>query len=187
MDSVASGDVESEEEAEDVDAKGATGAAADKVKDLGAFIREQRTAAQKSVRNLASEAGVSNPYLSQIERGLRNPSAEILQSIARALRISAETLYVKAGILDEREERGTDLAEAIRADPHLSESQKRSLLEVYQSFRRQAGVQELHPSHRPDREARPSHVTANERHARRKVARNGTGRTRPDAADAAGA
>jgi len=119
-----------------VDSKGATGAAADKVKDLGAFIREQRNAAQKSLRHLATEAGVSNPYLSQIERGLRKPSAEILQSIARALRISAETLYVKAGFLEERH---TDLAEAIRADPGLSESQKRSLLEVYLSFRREPG------------------------------------------------
>ena len=119
-----------------MDPKSATNAATDKVKDLGSFIREQRHAARKSLRHLASEAGVSNPYLSQIERGLRKPSAEILQSIAKALRISAETLYVRAGILEERE---TDLEQAIRADPALSESQKRSLLEVYQSFRREGG------------------------------------------------
>lgn len=116
--------------------RAATGAAADKVKDLGSFIRDQRQAAQKSLRHLAREAGVSNPYLSQIERGLRKPSAEILQSIASALRISAETLYVRAGILEERR---TDLAEAIVADPWLTESQKRSLLEIYRSFRAVGG------------------------------------------------
>ena len=87
-----------------------------------------------SLRNLAVQAGVSNPYLSQIERGLRKPSAEILQRVAGALRISAETLYVKAGILEERED---DLAGRILADPHLKEAQKRALLEVYQSFRQE--------------------------------------------------
>jgi transcriptional regulator with XRE-family HTH domain len=104
-----------------------------KLRELGGFIRDQRKAAQLSVRNLASLAGVSNPYLSQIERGLRKPSAEILQAIAKALRISAESLYVKAGILEERE---GDLAEHILADPGLTEQQKRALLEIYQSFRR---------------------------------------------------
>jgi len=112
-----------------VDAKDAASSA---VRDLGAFIREQRTAAQLSVRNLAALAGVSNPYLSQIERGLRRPSAEILQAIAQALRISAESLYVRAGILEERD---GDLVAHILADPHLSETQKRALVEVYLSFR----------------------------------------------------
>ncbi len=102
-----------------------------RVRDLGGFIREQREAAQLSVRHLAKRAGVSNPYLSQIERGLRKPSAEILQSIASALRISAETLYVKAGILEERQ---TDLASAIVSDQTLTEKQRRALLEIYRSF-----------------------------------------------------
>lgn len=115
-----------------MDAKDAKDSAAGKVRDLGAFIRDQRKSAQLSLRNLAKQAGVSNPYLSQIERGLRKPSAEILQAIASALRISAETLYVKAGILEERD---GDLAAAILADSTLSEQQRRALLEVYLSFR----------------------------------------------------
>ncbi len=110
----------------------ATSAAAGAVRDLGAFIREQRKGAQLSLRNLAQLADVSNPYLSQIERGLRKPSAEILQRVAEALRISAETLYVKAGILEERDD---DLAARIAADSTLTEKQKRALLEVYLSFR----------------------------------------------------
>jgi transcriptional regulator with XRE-family HTH domain len=115
-----------------MDPKDATASAKDAVRDLGSFIREQRKAAQLSLRNLASLAGVSNPYLSQIERGLRKPSAEILQRVAEALRISAETLYVKAGILDERDD---DLAARIASDTTLTEKQKRALLEVYLSFR----------------------------------------------------
>lgn len=121
--------------------KDATQAASAAVRDLGGFIREQRKTAQLSLRNLASQAGVSNPYLSQIERGLRKPSAEILQSIAKALRISAETLYVKAGILEERDD---DLAARILADPVLSERQKRVLVDVYQSFRNDAGTADGH-------------------------------------------
>jgi transcriptional regulator with XRE-family HTH domain len=117
-----------------VDPIDATSAAAGRVRDLGAFIREQRKGAQMSLRNLALQAGVSNPYLSQIERGLRKPSAEILQRVAGALRISAETLYVRAGILEERDD---DLAGHILADPHLTEAQKRALLEIYQSFRQE--------------------------------------------------
>lgn len=108
-----------------------------KVGDLGAFIREQRRSAQYSLRQLADLAGVSNPYLSQIERGLRKPSAGILQQIAKALRISAETLYVQAGILDEREGEQEDVATAIRADTTLSERQKQVLLDIYESFRRE--------------------------------------------------
>ncbi len=105
------------------------------VESLGTYLREQRVAAQLSLRQLADQAGVSNPYLSQIERGLRKPSAEVLQQLARALRISAEQLYVQAGILnpDDVEVRSVELA--ILADPVLSERQKQSLLEVYQSFR----------------------------------------------------
>ncbi|HEX5497131.1 MAG TPA: helix-turn-helix domain-containing protein [Mycobacteriales bacterium] len=102
------------------------------VRELGDYIREQRRTAQVSLRQLARLAGVSNPYLSQIERGLRKPSAEILQQIARALRISAETLYVQAGILDERA--GGDVVTAIEADQVLGERQKRVLLDIYRSF-----------------------------------------------------
>lgn len=101
---------------------------------LGEYIREQRRNAQYSLRQLAEAAGVSNPYLSQIERGLRKPSAEILQQIARALRISAETLYVQAGILDERQEEGLELRAAILADPLTNERQKQVLLAIYDSF-----------------------------------------------------
>src|SRR4051794_21550364 len=102
--------------------------------DLGEFIREQRNVGQMSLRKLSELAGVSNPYLSQIERGLRKPSAEILQQIARALEISSETLYVRAGILDEREG-GADLIGEIRRDPHISEDQKKTLVRIYESFK----------------------------------------------------
>jgi transcriptional regulator with XRE-family HTH domain len=105
-----------------------------KVGDLGNFIREQRSQAGVSLRKLAKLAGVSNPYLSQIERGLRRPSAEILNGIAKALRISAETLYVQAGILDDRKDR-EDLTEAILADRGLTERQKQVLVQVYTSFK----------------------------------------------------
>lgn len=110
-------------------------------RDVGDFIRDQRRSTQLSLRKLADMAGVSNPYLSQIERGLRKPSAEILQQIAHALEISAETLYVRAGILDERESEA-DLVEAIRRDPALTEDQKRTLTHIYRSFRTQNGVDE---------------------------------------------
>lgn len=115
---------------------------------LGEYIREQRTSAQISLRQLAKTAGVSNPYLSQVERGLRKPSAEILARIAAGLRISAETLYVRAGIL---EERSGDVAvlTAITDDPTLTDRQRRTLLEIYAAFqtensalREQAGTTE---------------------------------------------
>jgi transcriptional regulator with XRE-family HTH domain len=106
-----------------------------KVRDVGRFIREQRRSVGLSVRKLASMAGVSNPYLSQIERGLRRPSADILNGIAKALRISAETLYVQAGILDERERPDDDLMSAILADRTLTERQKQVLIQIYTSFR----------------------------------------------------
>src|SRR3954470_3288476 len=102
--------------------------------DLGQFIREQRNMARLSLRRLSDMAGISNPYLSQIERGLRKPSAEILQQIARALRISAETLYVRAGILEERDGE-TDLTGEILRDPFLTEEQKQMLVRIYLSFR----------------------------------------------------
>ena len=105
----------------------------DQLGDVGRYIREQRRQAELSLRKLASQAGVSNPYLSQIERGLRQPSARILKDIAKALRISAETLYVRAGILDEQ--KATDLEVGIVNDPHLTERQKQVLIEVYRSFR----------------------------------------------------
>ena len=106
------------------------------VRHLGEYIREQRAASDISLRQLAKLAGVSNPYLSQIERGLRKPSAEILQQIAKALRISAEALYVQAGILEQREGSGL-LADAIHADDGLNERQKQVLLEIYDSFRKE--------------------------------------------------
>ena len=105
----------------------------DRWRDLGEFIRDQRRVGHLSLRKLSEMAGISNPYLSQIERGLRKPSAEILQQIARALEISSETLYVRAGILEERE--GADLVAEIRRDPHLSEEQKKTLVRIYTSFR----------------------------------------------------
>ncbi len=108
------------------------------VRHLGDFIREQRSASDISLRQLAKLAGVSNPYLSQIERGLRKPSAEILQQIAKGLRISAEALYVQAGILDQREGNGL-VADAVMADDSLTERQKQVLLEIYDSFRKENG------------------------------------------------
>jgi transcriptional regulator with XRE-family HTH domain len=102
--------------------------------DLGGFIRDQRRVGHLSLRKLSEMAGISNPYLSQIERGLRKPSAEILQQIARALEISSETLYIRAGILEEREG-GADLIGEIRRDPHITEDQKKTLVRIYESFR----------------------------------------------------
>ena len=107
---------------------------ADRWHDLGEFIREQRSTARLSLRKLSELAGISNPYLSQIERGLRKPSAEILQQIAKALRLSAETLYVRAGILEERDADHDLLGEILR-DPFLSEDQKQTLIKIYLSFR----------------------------------------------------
>ncbi len=106
------------------------------VENLGRYIRDQRRTAEISLRQLARLAGVSNPYLSQIERGLRQPSAEILQQIARGLRISAEALYVQAGILDERRT-DSQVPEAVLQDLGLNERQKQVLLEIYESFRRE--------------------------------------------------
>ncbi|WP_394432874.1 helix-turn-helix domain-containing protein [Streptomyces sp. SGAir0957] len=113
------------------------------VGNLGEYLREQRRNAQLSLRQLAEAAGVSNPYLSQIERGLRKPSAEVLQQVAKALRISAETLYVRAGILDaERERDDVETRAVILADPSLNERQKQVLLQIYDSFRHENGTRE---------------------------------------------
>jgi transcriptional regulator with XRE-family HTH domain len=106
------------------------------VKSIGDYIREQREQARISMRQLAQQAGVSNPYLSQIERGLRKPSADILQQIAKGLRISAEALYVQAGILEDRPA-DSGVRSALLADPDLSERQKQVLIEIYESFRKE--------------------------------------------------
>src|SRR6202161_1631657 len=103
---------------------------------IGEYIRQQREQAKISLRQLAQQAGVSNPYLSQVERGQRNPSAEILQQIAKGLRISAEALYVRAAILEYRPA-DSGVRSALLADPELSERQKQVLLEIYESFRKE--------------------------------------------------
>lgn len=101
---------------------------------LGDFISSQRRAAEMSLRQLAERAGISNPYVSQIERGLRKPSAEVLQSLATALQVSAGTLYSYAGIDASDEQRPTSVQGAVRNDPALTEAQKLALIEVYQAF-----------------------------------------------------
>ena len=105
----------------------------DRWAEVGAFIRDQRQVGRISLRKLSEMAGISNPYLSQIERGLRKPSADILQQIAKALRISAETLYIRAGILEEREGE-EDVMMAVLRDAQLTEEQKQTLLRIYRSF-----------------------------------------------------
>ena len=105
-----------------------------RIAELGEFIKVQREVASLSVRRLAEMAGVSNPYLSQIERGLRKPSAEILQQIAKALQISAETLYVRAGILADQPVTGNEVRDAIARDVKLTPEQRSALLNVYDSF-----------------------------------------------------
>jgi transcriptional regulator with XRE-family HTH domain len=109
------------------------------VSSIGEYIREQREQAKISLRQLAAAAGVSNPYLSQIERGLRRPSAEILQQIAKGLRISAEALYVQAGILEERPP-DSGVRAAVLAEPGLTERQKQVLLEIFDSFRKETAA-----------------------------------------------
>jgi transcriptional regulator with XRE-family HTH domain len=103
---------------------------------IGEYIKEQREQARISMRQLAQAAGVSNPYLSQVERGLRRPSADILQQIAKGLRISAERLYVQAGILEDRPA-DSGVRSALLADPELNERQKQVLMEIYESFRKE--------------------------------------------------
>jgi transcriptional regulator with XRE-family HTH domain len=106
------------------------------VTSIGSYIREQREQAKISMRQLAQAAGVSNPYLSQVERGLRRPSADILQQIAKGLRISAEALYVQAGILDDKPGE-TTVTDAIMADAEITERQKQMLIDIYESFRKE--------------------------------------------------
>src|ERR1022692_3223957 len=115
------------------------------VSTIGSYIREQREQAKISIRQLAQAAGVSNPYLSQVERGLRRPSADILQQIAKGLRISAEALYVQAGILDDRPA-DTTVNDAIMSDPELTERQKQILIELYESFRNEATPAGMSPA-----------------------------------------
>ncbi|MBI3756754.1 MAG: helix-turn-helix transcriptional regulator [Deltaproteobacteria bacterium] len=103
---------------------------------LGDFIKRQREMAQLSVRQLADICGISNPYLSQIERGLRTPSSMILQSLAKGLRLSAETLYTQAGILDPQEAEESDVIKTVMRDPHLSARQREMLIDMYRSFRK---------------------------------------------------
>ena len=105
-----------------------------RVASLGEYLREQRSTAQMSLRQLAEQAGVSNPYLSQVERGLRKPSAEVLNKIASALQISSEHLYVRAGLLDEDTAALPDVAVAIQVDPVLTSRQRQTLLDVYRAF-----------------------------------------------------
>jgi transcriptional regulator with XRE-family HTH domain len=107
------------------------------VREVGSYIRNQRQGARLSLKSVAGLAGVSIPYLSQVERGLRKPSADILQAIAKGLRISAETLYVQAGILEERP--AADVATAIMGDPTITERQKQALVQIYQAFREETG------------------------------------------------
>ena len=117
------------------------------VRDLGEFIREQRLAAQISLRGLAAKAGVSNPYLSQVERGLRRPSAEILAHIAHGLSISVETMLAKAGILEAAE--APEVLVAIRADPVLTERHKSVLVDIYAAFRKEAQAAAAPPAVEP--------------------------------------
>ena len=104
---------------------------------IGEYIRQQREQAKISLRQLADQAGVSNPYLSQVERGLRKPSADILQQIAKGLRISAEALYVQAGILEDRPG-DSGVRSALLTDPQLTERQKQVLIEIYESFTKES-------------------------------------------------
>ncbi|WP_168698304.1 helix-turn-helix domain-containing protein [Gordonia paraffinivorans] len=122
-------------EAVEAVANAAQDAVTNAAQDIGAFIRSQRVAAKVSLRQLAERAGVSNPYLSQIERGLRKPSADVLAQIAKGLRVSAEVLYVRAGILEERP--ASPVRDALIADDSINERQKQMLLEIYESFRKE--------------------------------------------------
>ncbi|MFF8603803.1 helix-turn-helix domain-containing protein [Streptomyces sp. NPDC015232] len=133
------------------------------VGNLGDYLREQRRSAQLSLRQLAEAAGVSNPYLSQIERGLRKPSAEVLQQVAKALRISAETLYVRAGILDEQERDELETRAVILADPSINERQKQVLLQIYDSFRKENAAEQQ--AQQAEQRAEPAQQQAADRPA----------------------
>jgi transcriptional regulator with XRE-family HTH domain len=129
-------------------------AAQSAAQDIGTFIRTQREAAQVSVRQLAEKAGVSNPYLSQIERGLRKPSADVLQQIAKALRVSAEVLYVRAGILEPSET--SEVRDAIVTDTAITERQKQVLLDIYTSFCQQNEAVREEPTTEPTADQPPT-------------------------------
>jgi len=144
-----------------------------KVGSLGDYIRDQRNSAQYSLRQLAAAAGVSNPYLSQIERGLKKPSAEILQQIAKALRISAETLYVRAGFLEDRGT-GSDVVAAVLADPTLGERHKRVLIDIYESFR--SGATPETATRATAKRTTAKRTTANRTTAKRTTAKQSTRR-----------
>lgn len=151
------------------------------LRDLGEFIREQRRHAQISLRQLAEQAGVSNPYLSQIERGLRKPSAEVLQQIANALRVSTPIMYLRAGLLDTRE--GQGVLAAIAADEDLTSRQKQTLSEIYEAFRREnartepPAETEPEPSAPVDDTVRSEPVTRTVRKVAKKAARTAVRKT----------
>ncbi len=111
------------------------------VNTIGEYIRDQREQARISLRQLAQNAGISNPYLSQVERGLRRPSADILQQIAKGLRISAEALYIQAGFLEDKQP-SSMVREAVLTDPDLTERQKQMVIEIYESFRKETRLAE---------------------------------------------
>jgi transcriptional regulator with XRE-family HTH domain len=117
------------------------------VRGLGTYIREQRRKSSLTLRKLSGAAGVSIPYLSQVERGLRKPSADILQGIARGLQISAETLFVQAGMLEHRP--ATDVIAAVMADQGINERQKQALIAIYEAFRDEAGREQA-PAEPPE-------------------------------------
>jgi transcriptional regulator with XRE-family HTH domain len=148
------------------------------VHDLGEYLKEQRQSAQLSLRQLSEVAGISNPYISQIERGLKKPSAEILQALAKALRISAESLYVRAGILEERDG-DPAVAAAILADGVLTDRQKRALLDVYESFRRENHASPAVEAPRVVKKATAKRATANRTRA---TARKAVPAAKPGAA-----
>jgi transcriptional regulator with XRE-family HTH domain len=127
----------------------------DQLGSLGEFIAAQRRSAELSLRQLAEQTGISNPYLSQIERGLRKPSAEVLQQLSKALRVSAETLYVRAGILDPEDHPSTTVEMAVLADPAVTERQKRVLIDVYTSFVKENERAEADRAARPGDEPAP--------------------------------
>ncbi|MEV7868875.1 helix-turn-helix transcriptional regulator [Streptomyces sp. NPDC088124] len=150
------------------------------VGNLGEYLREQRRNAQLSLRQLADAAGVSNPYLSQIERGLRKPSADILQQLAKALRISAETLYVQAGMLDEREREELETRAVILADPSINERQKQVLLQIYDSFRKENALDTEAPESDSEPAADPASESDSQRTSERAArADGGSGVTHP--------
>ena len=131
------------------------------VSTIGSYIREQREQAKISIRQLAQAAGVSNPYLSQVERGLRRPSADILQQIAKGLRISAEALYVQAGILDDKPGE-TTVADAIMADAELTERQKQMLIDIYESFKKEVRAEAVAGASEDDAAASEDDAAASE-------------------------